>query len=352
MIGFLKFLLSLLVISSHLNIYPQIPRFSWFNQGIFAVIGFYLLSGYFTSLILEQKYKFNKKYNFKLSKHFILDKFKKIAPLYYLFAFLTFLFLIISKYQTFIFSWQALISNLLIVPLNLFQILKLNLFEEVYYDGIIPAAWYLGTLFQYYLIAPFLYKYKKVKIAAYILSLTIFLFAVFNQIPSIFYGLKFLGGGLLFFFLGDLIYQIQNYSSNLRKKIFIALIYIPFFLLTIFLYFTKTLFQNDINGPIFFGFLILFPIIFFLTNKLPKESKLDSLLSQLSFTIYLNHILVFWFFDSVGIYKQYIFSNSFVKMALVTSTSVILAIFVQKMFFFNSKPKESILSKLFHKIKK
>jgi len=345
MIGFFKFFLSLLVISSHLNIYPKIPGFSWFNQGVFAVIGFYLFSGFFTSLVLEKKYSLEKKFTLKNYIHFFLDKFKKIAPQYYFFASLTFIFLFFTKYQTLDFSITALISNLLIIPLNLFEFIKLNIFKETYYDGIIPAAWYLGSLFQYYLIAPILYKYKKIKIATFILSLTVFLLAIFNIIPSIFYGVRFLGGGLLFFLIGDYLFELKNKS----KLIFTISIYSFFLILTSILLLTKKMFEGDINGPVIFGFLILFPIVFWLTKSKLKKTKLDTLLSHLSFTIYLNHFPIYWIFDSVRIYHKYIFSFPFLRLALTTFTSVILALFVQKLPFLNPKPKENIFTKLFHK---
>ena len=106
MIGLFKFILSLLVIASHTGFYIQVPGINWFNQGISAVIPFFIMSGYFTSLVLDKKYKLEKsplkrgadKRSFVgVCYRFYKDRFLKIAPQYYLYAILGFFFILLIQ---------------------------------------------------------------------------------------------------------------------------------------------------------------------------------------------------------------------------------------------------------------
>jgi peptidoglycan/LPS O-acetylase OafA/YrhL len=336
MLGTFKLLLSLLVISSHIDLYLKIPGFNWFHQGVSAVIGFYILSGYFTSHLLTKKFD----PNFQ-TIIFYLERFFRISIQYYFYTLLTIIFLLVSNYQKIIPSFSAIISNLLIIPLNLHQFFYVSFFPNSDY-ALIPPAWYLATLLQYYFLAPFLVKSKKLKYSIFVISLLTFISAVFGTIPTIYYGSRFLGT-FVFFLIGDFLYQYQI-SKKDNFKIVLAVIYlgfISFYLLA----------QNlgklklDYNGPVLLVFLVLFPIIVFLINKPLKISfkNIDRKLGDLSYPMFLNHFLLLWICNYLQIYINGSNQDKLIRMSIITSTSVILATLTN--FFEKKLLKTSKLTK-------
>jgi peptidoglycan/LPS O-acetylase OafA/YrhL len=333
MLGLQKLFLALLVISSHVNLFPQIPGFSFFHQGVSAVIGFYILSGYFTSYILESKIKIHKKKSFSKflisSKNFLIERFSRIAPGYYIYTFLTLIFLLLSNYKTIIWSYSAIISHITILPLNLHQFFYVSFFQNSDY-ALIPPGWYLGVLLQYYLLAPFLIKYPKLKFSTFIISSLIFITACLGIINTDYYVVRF-GGNLIFLLIGDFIYQIHVNKKRVYKKL-LFFTYISFyFLLSIIFYFKK----QDLwyNGPVIIGLLLFLPITYFilknfkLFSSFKKYNKFDRFLGTLSYEIFLNHFLLFWGFNYFQIANGSFNSDKWLKFALVTFTSVILAFF-------------------------
>lgn len=74
MLGLMRFILALLVVVSHLTGGGASPFFA--HWGIFAVFGFYLISGYLMTIILNEKYFFN-------FTTFALNRFLRLFPIYY-----------------------------------------------------------------------------------------------------------------------------------------------------------------------------------------------------------------------------------------------------------------------------
>jgi len=356
MIGFFKLFLSLFVIASHANFYFQIPGFSWFNQGISAVIPFFIISGYFTTLVLDKKYNTKKiplpspfnssRHLLLVARNFFISRFKKIAPQYYFYAGLAFIFILLTQPQNININFTGLIANLSIIGLNLHQYFKLSLFSNSYYDGILPPIWYLAALFQYYLIAPFIHKFKILKNILWLISGITFILALFNFIPNNFYTYRFLGN-FIFFLTGDLIYQALNKSRHSElvsksrqnfKLVSCYLLLVAFSILTILQFSTKQIYQLDTNAPLLFGFLFFAPITFLLLKKYCSDRsrpvtnfvhKIDDYLSKLSFSIYLNHYVFIYIFNYLKMINILPISNNFLRFALVTFSSVIFAIFTQ-----------------------
>lgn len=408
MIGFFKFFLSLVIIASHSSYYSKVKDFNWFNQGISAVIPFFVLSGYFASLSYD---KFKKRITSSpcvqgetpsvspakglenLKSYYLLlvtccsffkSRFVKLALQYYLYAILTFIFIAFSQPQNLKISLFAFIANLTILPLNLHHFFKICLFTNSYYDGILPPAWYLAALFQYYLLTPFIHRFKFFKIFLWLISGSIFLLAIFNLIPNNYYSYRFLGN-FIFFLTGDLIYQSTD-KPRLVPKLFI--LYFSFLFLTLIQFSTHQIYQLNTNAPLLFGFLFFTPITYLLLKKIyictdkprlvpllsairtnnpkinpsiiaPKnlapsnaatiacpllaeqscllQNKIDNYLSSLSFSIYLNHYLFVYIFDWLKMINVLSITNNLIKFALVTFSSVIFAIFNNLIFKFNKK---------------
>ena len=166
MFGTFKFLLAIIIILSHNNIFITLPGAPWFHEGVTAVIGFFFVSGYLTKLSLIRKYQLNQK---KVIS-FYRDRLIRILPQYYFYSILTFLFLACTGFIAMHYSLSAILSNLLVIPLNLHKFFNVSFFANSDY-ALIPPAWYLGTELQFYLLAPFLFKYRKSEIAMFFISL-------------------------------------------------------------------------------------------------------------------------------------------------------------------------------------
>lgn len=333
MLDFFRLFLALVVIASHCHLFLNVPGFSYFNQGTSSVIPFLIISGYFTSLLYETRYSSKTKSSYF---HFIKDRFKKIAPDYYIYLILTFLFFLFFAQDQITLNLSGIIANLTIVPLNMPEILNLSILKPSYYDGVIPPAWYLASLLQYYLMAPFILKNSKRKIVSWLIFSLIFIAATFGLISTFQYGARFLGINI-FFLTGDLIYQSLK---NNRLNIFLPSLFLAFVSLAFFLFANEKIYINY-NGPIIFGFLFFYPLTYFLLKKIPnsKKTKLSQISASLSYLIYLNHYTFLYIFNHFNIYSSSEISIKFARFALVTFSSISIA-FLH--LFIQNKLKKSL----------
>ena len=131
MLGLMRFVFSVFVVLAHLgNGSPFLTPL-----GIFGVCGFYIISGYLLTLILNEKYAFD-------AVSYATNRFLKIFPLYFIVALLTLVvFLFVPDPAAFHDKWVVqtkpidLLGNLLIFP-----------FE--FYDAnfrIVPPTWSLAV---------------------------------------------------------------------------------------------------------------------------------------------------------------------------------------------------------------
>lgn len=115
MLGLLRFALALCVVIAHL---PEMVFFS--HWGVFAVFGFYLVSGYLMTIILQETYQFQ-------FHAFAINRFLRLFPIYYVVALASYGLILMMpeasasfhpmwkiRYQPFDF-----LANALIVPFGL-----------------------------------------------------------------------------------------------------------------------------------------------------------------------------------------------------------------------------------------
>src|SRR5690349_17188282 len=84
--GILRYVLAMIVVISHSPFLDKIPKLIHGNGGL-AVAGFFVISGFYMSLIAE-KYQLQHK-NFITLKNFYLSRIFRIYPVYYLCLFIT-----------------------------------------------------------------------------------------------------------------------------------------------------------------------------------------------------------------------------------------------------------------------
>ncbi|MGI5827479.1 MAG: acyltransferase family protein [Patescibacteria group bacterium] len=314
MLGTLKFLLSLAIVLSHAHIYLKVPGFTWFHHGVAAVIGFYILSGYITKFTLDKKYHYNN------TKIFYLDRFIRIFPQYYFYLIAAFLFLIVTGYIPLHITLSNVATNLLVFPINLDHIVSVSFFEKSY-DALIPPTWYLGTELQFYLLAPILFRYPKIKNIALGLAFITFLLAAFGIIDTRLYGSRLLPTVLLFYITGEILYNLHIKRQISSNRLYLIISWVTAVIIFLFLK-DQGKIQLAYNGPVLLGYIFLMPLSYLLIS-LSIRSKVDDFLGKVSYGVYLNHFLLLWVFD----YFKFFPNSQSLKIASILIASCTLSCF-------------------------
>lgn len=290
--GYYRLILALLVVSSHCGIF-----FFGKNQGVMAVVSFFIISGYVITKLI------NKNYHSKNEiRYFYLDRILRLFP--------QFLFYLICTCAVYVLFGDAhslhgminVILNSLMLPLNFF--VKNNI-DHI----IVPQSWSLGLEMQFYLLVPFVLLFNKHK-QAIALSLVAFLPAYLGLINTDFFGYRMLSGVLFIFLMGSCL------AKNDRPTLIIcySLCIVAFFFVT-----QSNKLQHVWNYEVLSGVIIGLPIIIILL-KLNHRSKHDNIMGNISYGVYLNHFLVKYLLEKFGIN-----SHSLTYVIMVVSFSVIIS---------------------------
>jgi peptidoglycan/LPS O-acetylase OafA/YrhL len=310
--GILRFLLAISVVIEHSSDLFGIHLIG----GQIAVQSFFIISGFYMALVLNEKYiGINNSYTLFISNRLI-----RLFPIYWIVLILTILYAIIATtysngaqhgrlfayfehYQDMgIFSFIFLIfTNIFIFLQDLIVFLGINIssgnlfftsnFHEttppLYSFLLVPQAWSIGIEITFYLIAPFIAR-KNIKFIVILLLLSVctrYILSI-NGLSEDPWSYRFFPSELAFFLLGILSYKI--YNLRIIKKIKPKyLILILTSIITITLSYEFLSFANKIYAYFALVFLSI-PFIFQLT----KNWKLDTQLGELSYPIYISHILI------------------------------------------------------------
>jgi peptidoglycan/LPS O-acetylase OafA/YrhL len=311
--GILRILLAISVVLAHSS---SIFGFSIVG-GQIAVQAFYIISGFYMTLILNEKYiGVNNSY-----KLFISNRFLRLYPIYWVILFLTILYSVaISIYSkgnnlgnfsvyydnfenmnfgSFIF---LLFTNLFLFLQDVVMFLGLDtttghLFftsnfrettPQLHTFLFIPQAWTIGVEIAFYLIAPFLVK-RKLKIIIYLIMLSLILRTVLYfhfELKNDPWTYRFFPTELVFFLLGIVSYHIYKKMQTIEvKNTFLKLIWIGILGFTLVYSFLPISAKSYLYLTTFFMSL---PFVFILT----KNWKIDSYIGELSYPIYISHIFI------------------------------------------------------------
>lgn len=310
--GLLRFILAISVVIAHSS---PIYGFSLVG-GQIAVQAFYIISGFYMALILNEKY-IGKNDSYTL---FITNRFLRLFPIYWTVLLLTVLYSIIVhfchtdinaeclRYYMDYFRTMNMGSFIFLMFTNLFLFLQdtimflgLNTstgnlfftpdFREtspmLYNFLFIPQAWTIGIEIAFYLIAPFLVRKKlKIIIPLVILSIILRFVLSLNGLKDDPWSYRFFPTELAFFLLGIISYRIYKNLNRTNKKTFYSKVI--WYGMIIF-----TLFFNLLPIPhrVFVYMLTFFlglPFIFQLT----KKWKYDTYIGELSYIIYISHMFI------------------------------------------------------------
>ena len=282
MFGYLRFILAILVVLSHLGI-----TFYGLNPGVIAVVIFYILAGYVVSYLYTNIIP-NKKYKIIL---FYKDRIKRIFPLYIYILILTIIFLLTTSFGEPNFTTMKIFNNLTIIPLNFYMLLDNNILTSPSW-WLIPPAWSLGTELQAYLLLPFALLYQRFKYITATISFLIYIAANFSIIHPDYFGYRLIIGVFFIFLLGTSLQKVASNTQTRFDKPFLFTIWIATFLLI-----SLSLYLN-MSSPTYtketaLGLIVGLPLIYSLSQvkiKLP----LNSLLGSLSYGLFLSHFLSIW----------------------------------------------------------
>lgn len=311
--GIIRILLALFVVLYHCGQF-KILRLM---QGPEAVQSFYIISGFYMALILNEKYV-NQSNAYRL---FITNRLLKLMPIYWLMlliiAVISFVLIIktngndwgffhVYKKQTLHIGACLYLSftNLFIIGQDVSLFMGVNsengslLFSSFYEQSkpplyilmLVPQAWTISIEIMFYLIAPFFVR-KKIWVitllALLALSIKIILFQ--NGLNYDPWSYRFFPAELFLFLLGVLAYKLYAITKGVLVSKWIMIVCFVTTLIVIILF--DVLMLQFHQYIYFLCFSLSIPLIFRLTTK----SKIDKIIGEYSYPIYISHV----FFKSI-----------------------------------------------------
>jgi len=308
--GSIRLFLAFAVLMSHadacdINIIP----------GQVAVQAFFIISGFYMSLILTQKYE-------KCSVFvFYTNRLLRLFPAYLFMLFVSFgllyaldvgILMYIDKFKKvfthgLFMAVSYLWANIAVLGQEILFLLGIDTATYSFYwapNGmasvkawnyvLIPQAWSLSMELYFYVLAPLILRQRMRWVGGiFVLSLALRLFIVSKGVEYDLFLRRFFPGELCLFLIGSFSYFLFTRIKEYRRKYSVGLIcWIT--LLTVFV------FYNEINEKysltlLAFTMFLSMPFIF----NLATHSRLDRFLGNISYPIYIVHFL------TVAVFEEY-----------------------------------------------
>ncbi|CAN1489217.1 COG1835 Predicted acyltransferases [Rhabdaerophilaceae bacterium] len=306
MFGTLRFVLACLVAFSHLG-----GTVFGANPGVFAVIVFFMISGFVVQQILATGCR---------AEHFMIERAIRIVPAYFAVLISTVLMIPWLDRQSIFFLTKSpgvsdWIANLTIVPLNYFMWNGQDRFT------IIPPAWSLALELQFYALAPFVLSARRIwRIAMFAVSLGVWISANLLFINPDWWGYRLLPGTMFIFLCGAELARGAHLGGNmiLGGSVFTASILLVAYadgLVAI------RPFNLETAAGLAVGLLAIR-----ILRGVPRR-RWDDLLGGLAYPIFLTHFVLIWIFAANGTSPEKIVTNLtlFTVWSLATlATSLII----------------------------
>jgi peptidoglycan/LPS O-acetylase OafA/YrhL len=191
----------------------------------------------------------------------------------------------------------------------------------------IPQAWTLSLELLFYLLIPFLHKKNTVIIGIILVSILIRFILYFIGLHTEPWTNRFFPTELTFFLIGTLVYAYRNskFYTTLSSS-YVLTIFISFlFFLTFYEKIPLIIVGIDIKQAIFFACIIyLLPYLF----TISKKWLVDYFLGELSYPMYIAHILVFSIVQTVQIEQRKWFGIEAFFLTIIFS--LLLFLFVDR----------------------
>lgn len=318
--------------------------------GQVAVQSFYMISGFYMALVLNEKYTGKGFY-----KSFITSRFYRIFPVYWAVLLLALLVSLIGWYsfgKPFYLSrylggkdclqWTTILwfglENILVIGQDILYFLKLDelcqpslvynplSFKHTGYQYLfVPQAWSISIECVFYLVAPFLVTKKlRWQLLVVLLSLGLrYVCATKLYLSFDPWTYRFFPFELAFFMAGSLAYHFYKWLSTKQLRSTIGYAFLAVLLILIICY-DQIMLKDSWK---LYGFYILFlvglPFIFYSF----KNNKADRYIGELSFSIYIIHHIV------VMLLRKQFFGNPYLLDYygyVVIGITLVLAVAMQR----------------------
>ncbi len=292
-VGLIRLVLALTVVITHTS---SIFGFTLGNP-VIAVRAFFIISGFYMSLVLNEKYK--------SVKTFWYNRFLKIFPIYWSVLVVT----IVSCILAFVIrgNWGELaeivkhfgeigVFNKILLIISHITILGREAIMFSSLAGLpgqlfllIPQAWTLILELWFYLLAPLILT-KKTKIVFPIFVGSILIKYVMLELgfTGTLWIYRFFPSELVYFLMGWFGYRIYKYISKKDYSKYIGLISTFLILLALSL-FNYINFNINIREWMFYGLLVILIPLSFISSK---YCRLDRFIGDFSYPVYISHILI------------------------------------------------------------
>ncbi|MFN4025602.1 MAG: acyltransferase family protein [Hyphomonas sp.] len=305
MFGTFRLFLALLVLLTHSGL-----NAGSFYQGTMAVIVFYAISGYVISFLLEQRLETVN------ARTFYLERIVRVYPQFVLHLVLAALVILAfqpdSRYAKAAISPETILLNLSLFPLQA-KAFSAYIESAMY----VPTSWSLSLEASFYLIVPFLVRYRMSTLAA-VISFAIFSLAVLGAIKTHTYSYATIFGTLQFFIMGMWLERRRYVHLGIWCAAMIGL----GVLVQVYASWKPPHVEETFAGAAvsLAGILLLRN----LRNK--KLLPLDEFLGRISYPVFLNHFLLMWAMDGLGMdYSTAAGRTMLVIFSLLTASIAYLA---------------------------
>jgi peptidoglycan/LPS O-acetylase OafA/YrhL len=309
--GVIRYILALMVATYHSG-----KLINGYHHGIIAVVAFILISGYVMTLLIEKYYQENFKY-------FYLDRGARLLPQFLFYSILVLLLIIFTPLGSSKVTWleYSTCKNWQLA-LN-FSIFGNNFYRQFKECMLAPQSWSLGLEAFFYLMIPFILVAIscRSRLIIIVLSFAIFLFGYFGFIDFDLWGYRYLPGTLFIFLVGSSIASPHKYPRNLPLIIFLVTL-----ILYIYLFIDKTIYNSRDTKEVIFGILIGIPLLI-MVKKISKNF-IDHFFGDLSYGVYLNHVLLLWFMEINNI--KFTNFNIFIMLLIASILSFITFTLIEK----------------------
>jgi peptidoglycan/LPS O-acetylase OafA/YrhL len=295
--GALRLLLALSVVAGHTSAIRWLPL----ANAVAAVEIFFVISGFYMALILNEKYIGAGSYRI-----FIANRFTRIYPIYFAVAAVTAILALTLKTEIKLFDPERLAelgagakafifgSNMTIFGLDSFDFLGIeNRALVLAHDGaaypppldhmrLVPQAWSLGPELMFYLMAPLIVRRVRLLWIVGFSSLALRIALWQYGLAGRSWGFEFFPTALVFFVLGALLYHAHRTQLFQRWAPVLAPYAVYATALGLFTY-------GSLPRALSWTLIIAsIPFLFYLT----KRNPFDRLVGELSYPVYMIHFSI------------------------------------------------------------
>jgi peptidoglycan/LPS O-acetylase OafA/YrhL len=341
--GVIRFLLAMSVVLGHAPGWGKTTNILGSLHPYYAVQAFFVISGFYVSLIIHQKYLYRQNW----IKKFYLNRYLRLFPSYFIVMLFTmglvFMFPGTLPYLDSLFDggnslflWNNdLVQTLKVcfIYLTNFFIFGQDLPHFFYVSGhlatnflLVSQGWSLGSELWFYAVSPLLVKVRvKVLLILCVLSFVVRYTCDSVGLPFFPWQQRFFFCEIMLFIFGMLAYRFYNLYLIKSKK-HEPIKYILLFVSSVAIMCNEKYFPRLVS-PHYSGTLMVgagtMVVIPFLFHYF-RDSNVDRFIGELSYPVYLLHIVVGYFIEPSQRYW-----HGFLLLILSTSFSIPLILFVE-----------------------